>query len=165
MIGVDRLVDAGDRGQRGEARVGAAPRDLDPLRDQRAVDPGERNDIADRAERHQIEPLQQVGLGSAAAVPAGLAQRAVDRDDQQKGDADRRQRAMRAALVEPVRVDDRDGARQQRLGDVMIDDDDLEPGLGGVGQRQMRSRAAIDGDDDAAPLRRCRRSSAGVFGP
>ena len=140
----------------------AAPRDLDSLRDQSAVDTGERHHIADRAERHQIEPLQEVRLGSAGTVPAGPAQLAIDRDDQQKGDADRRQRAVRAALVEPVRVDDRDGPRQQRLGDVMIDDDHLEPGLRGVRQRQMRRRAAIDGDDDPHALVAQAQQSRGV---
>jgi hypothetical protein len=39
---------------------------------------------------------------------------------------------VRAVLVEPVRVDDRDSPGQQRFGDVMIDDDHLEPGLLGI---------------------------------
>ena len=109
MIGVDRLADAADRGQRPHSGIAQLPRHPDALRDQRAVDPGQRHDIAYRAERHQVEPLQQIGLGPVG-VPAGLAQRAVDRDRQQKGDADRGERAMRAGLVEPVRVDDRDRA-------------------------------------------------------
>jgi hypothetical protein len=85
MISVDRLVYPGDSRQCGEAGVGRPPGDLDPLRDQRPVDPREGDDIADRAERYQIQPAEEVGLGAAAAVPARLAQRAVDRDDEQKG--------------------------------------------------------------------------------
>ena len=96
MVGVERLVDAGDGAERRDAGIGAAPRRLDPLRDQSPVETVERDDIAHRAERHQIEPAEQVGLGPRALVPAGPAQRAIDRDDQQKGDADRGQAAVRA---------------------------------------------------------------------
>ncbi len=99
------------------------PRHLDPLRHQRAVEPGERHDIADRAERDEIEPLQQIGLARAAPYQPACAQRAVDRDDQQKGDPDRGERAMRARLVEPVGLTTASARRQQRLGDMMIDDD------------------------------------------
>ena len=152
MIGVNGCADAGHGGQRGEAGVVASPRDLGSLGDESPVDAGERNHIADCAERHQIEPLQQVRLGSGGIVPAGPAQLAIDRDSQQKSDPDRRQRAVRTALVEPVRVDDRDRPRQQRFGDVMIDDDHLEPGLCGIRQRQMGRRAAIDGYDNAHAL-------------
>ena len=81
------------------------------------------------------------------------AQRAIDGDDEQKGHADGRQAAVRAGLVQSVRVDHRSGTRQQRLGDMMIDDDDVEPAFRGFGQRQMRRGAAIDGDDDPYPLR------------
>ncbi len=122
-----------------------------PLRDQCPVDPGQRHDIAHRAERDEIEPLQEIGLGPAA-IPAGLAQRAVERDDQQKGDPDRGERAVRARLVEPVRIDHGERARQQRLRDVMIDDDHVEPGLGRGRQRVMRGRAAIHRHDDRRPL-------------
>ena len=76
MIGVERLVDAGHRGQRREAGIAAAPRDLEPLRDQRAVEPGQRHHVADRAERDEIEPLQQVGLGTRSAYqPASRSAR------------------------------------------------------------------------------------------
>ncbi len=69
---------------------------------------------------------------------------------------------MWAGLVEPVRVDDRDGPRQQRLGDVMIDDDHLEPGLRGIVQRQVGRGAAIDGYDDAHALLAQAQQSLGI---
>ena len=69
---------------------------------------------------------------------------------------------MRAGLVEPVRVDDGEGPRQQRFGDVMIDDDHLEPGLRGVIQRQMGRSAAIDGHDDPHALVAQAQQSRGV---
>ena len=36
---------------------------------------------------------------------------------------------------------------------VMVADDDVEPGRGGLGQRLERLRAAIDGDARLAPVR------------
>jgi len=51
-------------GQRGKARIVAAPRDLGSLRDQSSVYTGERHHIAHCAERHQIEiatPLHDIG--------------------------------------------------------------------------------------------------------
>ena len=43
-------------------------------------------------------------------------------------------------------------ARQQRLGDVVIDDDHVEPGLLRRGERLVRGRAAIDRDGDRRAL-------------
>jgi hypothetical protein len=53
---------------------------------------------------------------------------------------------------EAIRVDDRGGVGQQRFGDVMIDDDHLEPSLGSFRQRQMRIRTAIDRDHHPHPF-------------
>ena len=87
------------------------PRHPQALRDERAVDARQRHHIAHRAECDEIEPLQQIGLGPVA-VPAGLAQGAVQRDDQQERDPDRREHPVRALFVEPVRVDQRQRVRQ-----------------------------------------------------
>ena len=59
---------------------------------------------------------------------------------------------MRAVVVEPVRIDLRKRGREARLGHVMIDDDDVEPGFGRGGKRLMRGRAAIDRDHDRCPV-------------
>ena len=68
--------------------IGAARRDLEPLGDQRAVEALERHHVAHRAERHEVEPAAQVGLGPRAEM-AARAQRAVERDDDQERHADR----------------------------------------------------------------------------
>ena len=54
--------------------------------------------------RDQVEPLHEVGLG-AQAVPARLAQRAVDGDDEEEGDPYYRELEVRALLIEAARVD------------------------------------------------------------
>ncbi len=69
---------------------------------------------------------RQVRLGPRIAVPAGLAQRAVDADAEQEGDADRGELLVRARVVDPVGVDDGDGVGQRQLGLVMIDHDQVE---------------------------------------
>jgi hypothetical protein len=70
MIGPRPLVDAGAFGQRSKARIAALGQHFQPLCHQRPVDAGQRHDIADRAECHQIEPLHHVGLEALRIVPA-----------------------------------------------------------------------------------------------
>ncbi len=94
----------------------------------------------------------RIGRG-ARRVPAGLPQGAIDRDGEQEGDADRGELAMPARLVEPVRIDHGKGGGQLRLGDMMIDDDDVEAGSSCRGERLVRRGAAIDGDDDGGARR------------
>ncbi len=53
-------------------------------------------------------------------------------------------------LVEAVRIDQRHGTRKIGRAFVVIDHDDVDPGVVGLLQRLMRHRAAIDGDDQAA---------------
>jgi hypothetical protein len=151
MIGVDRRGHAAHGGQRPQTGIARLPGDPEALRNERAVDAGQRDDIAHRAECDEIEPLQQVGL-EPLSVPAGLAQPTVNGDSEQEGDPDRGKRAVRARLVEPVRIDDRNGSRQQRLADVMIDDDHVEPGFLRGGEWLVRRRAAIDRDHDRSAL-------------
>src|SRR5690242_14448704 len=100
MVRIERAIDAGNGGERSEAGIGVPSGDFDPLRDQGTVEPGERNDIAHRAEGDEIEPAEKIGLGAAIAIPAGSAQRTVDRYDEQKGNPDRGQIAVRAGFVE-----------------------------------------------------------------
>ena len=135
-----------------ETAVAPLLRHLDPLRDERPVEPGQRHDIAHRSQGHQVEPFEQIGLAARTGIPSVGAQRTVDRDDEQKGDPDRRKEPIWARLIEAVRIDERRRDRQQRLGDVMIDDDHVESALRGFGERLMGGRAAIDGDNDARAL-------------
>ena len=61
---------------------------------------------------------------------------------------------VRALVVEPVGVDHGAGARQPRLGQVVVDHDHVEPGVCRVLQRVEGADPAIDGDDHLHVLRR-----------
>ena len=121
---------------------------LETLGDQHPVQALKRHDIAHRPERDQIEQRDQVRLGPVRET-AALPQRAVQRDEQQKGHADRGQSLVRALLVQPVRVDHGHCRRQRRLGDMMVEDDDIEPGRLRRRQGLVRRDPAIDGEDQA----------------
>ena len=104
------------------------------------------------------------GSGRGVAVPAGRAQRAVDADAQQEGDADGGELLVRALVVDPVGIDHRERLGQRQLGLVMVDHDDVEPGLARLGERLVGGDAAIDRDDDRRALL-ASLSSAGALGP
>jgi hypothetical protein len=146
VIGAGPFLDTGRIGERRQPDRAAPGHHFQPLRDQRPVQSRERHHVAHRAERHQVEIVEQLRLGPRGAPPAGPAQLAIGGDGEEECHADRRELAERSALVEPVRIDDGDGARQLRLGDMVVDDDDLEPDLRRVRERRMRGDAAIDRD-------------------
>ena len=51
------------------------------LGDKGAVEPAQRHDVGDGAERDDVREAEQVGLRPRIAPEAALAQLAVDRDD------------------------------------------------------------------------------------
>ena len=116
--------------------------DPQALGDQSPVEPGERHDVADRAERDQIQPAAQVRLRPAREM-AARAQRTVERDHHEEGHPDRRELADRAHLVAPVGIDHGERGGQLRLGDVVVDHDDLLTARRGGGERLERGGAAI----------------------
>ena len=151
VIGARWLAHPGDVGERPESQVAAPRHDLEPLAHQRPVDARQRHHVADRAERDQVEPVAQVGLGPGGE-PAGVAERSVEPDQEQEGDADGGQLAAARAVVEPVGIDHGGGLGQAGLGDVMVDDDDVEPGAPRLGQRLVGADPAVDGHDHPHPV-------------
>ena len=61
--------EAGNVDQRGQPDVAAGAHDLQALRDKGAVEPGQRHDIGNGAERDDIEQLGQLGSGRVANAP------------------------------------------------------------------------------------------------
>ncbi len=74
MIRRRRLVETGGIAQRLEALVAPPAHDLQALRDVGAVEPGERHDVGDGRQRHEVELGHEVGLGRAVGVEAAPAQ-------------------------------------------------------------------------------------------
>ena len=155
-------------GQRDQPDVAPLGHHLEALGDEGAVERLQPRNVGDRAERDDVEQVDELRLGPLGeiAAPAQLAQQ---RHSQQERHADRRDMAVRRAdfaLVEPVGIDHRvrDGKAGGAL--VMVADDDVEAGIGRLLERIERLRAAIDGDRQAraAPLqldqRRARRAIA-----
>ncbi len=150
MIGRERRERAGDLRQRGEARA----LQLHQLREagthEGAVDADERNHVADRRQRDEIERLAQIGLGNAVGfIPA--AQRTVERDGEQERHARGAEMALARAVARLIGIDLRKG-RRRALHRVMVEHDDIEARVARRLQRRVRRGAAIDGDDEAGTL-------------
>ena len=85
----------------------APPHRDQALRDEGAVEPLQRHDIRDGAERHEVERVQQVRLGPQHMPVAALAQLAVDRDHRHEHEPDGGEMIELREIVLPVRVDQR----------------------------------------------------------
>ena len=153
MIDTRRLLQPGDIAERSEAQIAPLPHHREALAHERAVDTGERHHVADGAERHEVEPLQEVRL-SPVAIPACLAQMAVEPDDEEEGDPHGGELAMRAVVVQPVGIDHGAGRRQPGLAQVVVDHDHVEACVGSLGERVEGADPAVDGDDHPDILRR-----------
>ena len=152
MIGARRLAQARHVGQRGQADVAAVGHHPQALAHQRPVDAGQRHDIAHSPQGDEVEPLAQVGLGACRAVPARLAQGAIDADRQQESHAHRRHLLVRAVVVQAIGIDHGHRLRQRDLRHVMVDDDQVEAHALRLGQRLEGGDAAIDRDHDRGAL-------------
>ena len=124
------------------------------LSDERAVEALQARDIGDGAERDEIEQVDDLRLGKRLEE-AAAAQLAQQRNAEQERHADRGEVPVRGAvraLIEPVRIDQRDGDGEQAGALVVVDDDHVEPGSARLLQRLERLRAAVDADRDARAL-------------
>ena len=113
---------------------------LQALRDERAVEALQPRDVGDGAERDEVEQVDDLRLGAALRRTPRAAKLAQQRDAEQERHADRREMAVRSAvlaLVEPVGIDQRMRDRKQARALVVVDDDDVEPG-----RRALRSSAS-----------------------
>ena len=133
-----------------QAEVLAARHHLQPLGDEGAVERLQPGDVGDRAERDQVEQVDDRRLAGAVGEPAAPAKLAHGCDAQQEGHADGGEMAVGGAVlafVEAVGIDDRIGRGQLGGALVVVADDDVEAGLGRRLQRREGLGAAIDGDD------------------
>jgi hypothetical protein len=83
---------------------------------------------------------------------AARAQRPIERHDEQKRNPDCGELANRAHLVASVGIDHGERGGQLRLGDVVVDHDDLLTARGGGRERLERRGAGIQRDHEPAAL-------------
>ncbi len=152
MIGRHRTTQPSDVGQRRDPAVAAAGERHQPLGDEGAVEPDQRHHIADRAERHQVEPLQQVGLAAVGAVPPASPQQPVDRHHGHVGDADGGEVTKTGKVVLAVGIDQSACRRPLGAEFVMVDHHHVDAERLRLGQRLEAGRAAVDRDDQAGAL-------------
>jgi hypothetical protein len=137
-------------GERDEPEVLAARHHFQPLGDKGAVKRLQPSDIGNRAERDQVEQIDDRRLLGAVREAAAIPQLAEDSNAEQEGHANGSEMAVGGAvgsLVEPVGIDDRKGAWQLGGALVMVTDDDVEAASVAACSAAKGLGAAIDGDD------------------
>ena len=138
--------------QCGQADMLAAAHRDQPLRDEGAVEPLERHDVGNGAERHKVERVEQVGLRAQHVPEAALAQLAVDGDYGHEHEADRRQMVEPRQIILPVRVDQCVDRRQGLVRLMMVDRHHVEAERLRLHERLDAGRAAIDRDQELRAL-------------
>ena len=123
MPGLRRAVEPRHVHQRGEADMVAAAQRDQSLGDEGAVEPGQRHDVGDGAERDVMQHAEQIRLRPLAGPEAARAQFAVDRDQRDEHEADGGEMAEPGEIVEPVRIDQRIDLGQFVAALMMIDHD------------------------------------------
>ncbi len=139
--------------ERGEAWALQLVQPSQAQADEGTVDAGQRHDVGDGREADEVGKGAQVGLRDGlAGIESRLAQRAVERDGEQEGDAGGADMAEARAVARLVRIDVRECGRR-RLHRVVVEDHDVEPGVARCRQCRHRACTAIDGEDEADALR------------
>ena len=152
MIGRCRPAQPRHVGERREPAIFPAIEGHQSLGHKSPVEPGERHHIADRAERDQVEPAQEVRLGTVGAVPAAGPEQTVDRDHRHVGDADGGQGAEAGEIVLAVGIDHGDRRRPLGAKLVMVDHHDIDAKRPGLGERFEAGGATVDRHDQAGAL-------------
>ena len=134
--------------QRRHAGPRAARHHLQPLADQRAIDPGQRHHVAHGRQRHQVEQADQVRLlARVAKKPCRRSVRTVA-TAARKATAGGAQQRQAGRAVQPVRIDRGDDRRRRALRLVVVQHHDV--GIArDEAQRLGRRGAAIHADDQA----------------
>ena len=116
MPGLRRAVQPRDIHQRGVADMIAAAQRDQALRDEGAVEPDQRHDIGDGAERDVMQHADKIRLRPFRGPEAARPQFAVDRDQRDEHEADRGEMAEAREIVGAVRIDQRVDDRQLIAG-------------------------------------------------
>ncbi len=147
-----RVAVAGDLHQGADAGIPALRHDLQALSRQRPVEPGQRRDIANGAQRRQVEPLHQVRPRVILEQPARLGL-AVERGHDDEDDAGGGEITLGRGAARPVGIDDGAALRRIFAHQVVVDDHDLQSDRCGIVERLVRHGAAVDRDDQVGAQR------------
>jgi hypothetical protein len=123
-----------------------------PCADERTIEALQLRDIRHRAERHQIQQIEQGRLCPVLEIAAPAQFARTSAALRRNATPTRREMPMRrrlVAFVEPVGVDQRIGGGEGARAFVVIDHDHIHTGAFRHFQRLERLRAAIDRDDQA----------------
>ena len=97
-----------------------------PFYDERAVQAGQRNHVADGAERDEIERRKKIGKRARKIAPPKLAQQ---RHGGEECHANGGELTLRRDVVAAAWIDDREGRRQIRADLMMVEHDDIDAAL------------------------------------
>ena len=146
MPGFRRTAQARHVHQRRVADVIASPQCDQALRHQRAIEPRQRRDVGDRAERDMMQRAEQIRLGPLVGPEAALPQLAIDRHQRHEHEADCRELAETGQIVGPVRIHQRIDDRQFVAALMMVDHQHVEAEPLCLSQRLDAGGAAIHRD-------------------
>ncbi len=147
MIGRDRAADTGHPQQGGKTGIVLMPRGDQPLGDIGAIEPLERHHVANRGERHEIEPGKQVERARLRMTV--LAQEPERRDQHEKHDTGGAQMPLPRQVVLAIGIDQGQARRHFVAHLVMVDDNYVDAALARHRQRLKAGRAAVDGHDQS----------------
>ncbi len=141
-----RIAVAGDLHQGADAGVLALGHDLQALGGQCAVKAGQGRDVADGAQRRQVQPLHQVRtrVRLEQAPRLGFA---VERGHDDEDDAGGGEITLGRGAARPVGIDHGAGLRRILAHQVVVDDHDLQPDFRRVVQCLVCHGTAVDSDD------------------
>jgi hypothetical protein len=140
-VGGDRSVDAGTFKKRGETGARSAGDLVETAGDECSVGAAEWHDIADGADRDEIDVSVKIDC---------LSQVIGERSQGDEGDAAAGEVPKRIGGAVQVWIDDGNGIGQRILGGVMVNDDHIELPLVGIGNLFAGAGAGIDGDDESS---------------
>ena len=135
--------DPGTFEERGDPRSWRATHPLEAQPRDRPVLADDRCHVGDGADGRQVGELES-GRGATGLVGEDEL-RDLERD------ATARQAAVRVGRIGTVRVDDREGRREDRRDAMVVGDDDVDAAGVALGHLGDAGRAAVDGDDQRRP--------------
>ena len=124
---------------------------LEPLGREGAINPAQRDHVANRTQRRQVEPLHQIRF-RRVVKPAAPAPFPVQRDEKHEAHARSREMSAAGCVIGPVRIDQGCRWRQIPVHQVVINHNHLETDLSRMLERGVGGRATIERDHQLGAL-------------